>query len=299
MSTFQVAYKVLETDLLRATDRERAANIAMLIASDDDARLLSGKEGFGYKLIDGVNGRAGVVTYRGAEIVLLFKRKVTQLEVGAADPIPQCEIKDPAEVWIRINLLDPKVPYFARTELAKAQDENKRLRLLLKSANVDLGETKATAATARVQRDELSKLNTIIDNLRNAQKASDKDVEMLNKKLAEKSREEAARLGNLATEVLPSYDTVRMALEVDPANKMMSGLQGQLRSMLRSFGCEVISPEAWTLFDPEFHHAVHGYPFASGDPRIGKVVKVSTVGLKRGGVVLKAANVAVGIEKKD
>jgi molecular chaperone GrpE (heat shock protein) len=298
MGSFQVAYKVLETDLLRQTDRERAASVALLVTSDDDARKLAGHDSFGYKMVDAVGGRAGVITFRGAEIVLLFKRKITEVAVGHADPMPQGTLVEPSDAWIRINLLDPKVPYFARTELNKLQTENQRLRLLLKAANVDLGDTKPAPVNSDLKK-ELSVLRTRVKNLDQSLQASQNDVMGYDKRLREMRLDYEGRLANSILEVLPSYDTVRQALESNPGDKLMLGLQGQLRSMVRNFGCETIEPNQWEVFNPELHHAIHSYPLSIGDPRIGKIVKVQSVGLRRGGMVVKAANVAVATEKAE
>jgi len=296
-TSFQIAYRVLETDLIKQTDKERAASVALMVTNDDDAKKLAGHEYFGYKHIDMINGRAGVITYRGAEIVLLFKRKVMELSVGPSDPVPSCEIKDPNDVWVRVNLLDPKVPYFQRSELSKAHQEADRLRMLLKAARVDLSESATTVNTARVQRDEVSKLNARIKNLENSLEAYGKDLEAANNKIQTIRQENENKNVQLVQEVLPSYDTVRMALEIDPENKLMRALSKQLQAMVRSYDCDVIEPMLWTKFDHSLHNAVHGYPIKVGDPRIGQIVKLSTVGLRKGNRVIKAANVAVAVEE--
>src|SRR6266700_1002799 len=97
-------YKVLQADMISGAEKERVASIASYVRTGDEAHKLAGHDGFAYRGLD-IRGRCGVVTYRGKEVALLFKREITEIEPGPSDPVPERTLNEPAEAWIQINLL--------------------------------------------------------------------------------------------------------------------------------------------------------------------------------------------------
>ncbi len=106
-------YRVLEANLAKTTDKERAVAVVSTIRSGDDARRLAGHDDFSYVIYDN-NCRIGVAKYKGMEVALFFKRAVKELEPGPADPVPEQTITDPEGAWIRVDLLDTTAVDFQR-----------------------------------------------------------------------------------------------------------------------------------------------------------------------------------------
>lgn len=98
-------YRVLEVDLIKKQDREKVALAARFVNTGPEAEQLAGQEGFGYRKLD-LKGRVGVLTYKGAEVALLFERRVTEVEPGPVDPVPESTVTDPEQVWVRMDLVE-------------------------------------------------------------------------------------------------------------------------------------------------------------------------------------------------
>src|SRR5580765_6020897 len=98
-------YKMLQAEMVSGKDREIASAVSSFILSGEDAHKMAGHEHFAYKTLD-QKGRCGVVTYKGIEIALLFKREVIEREPWPSEPVPVSALTDPKNAWLRIDLLD-------------------------------------------------------------------------------------------------------------------------------------------------------------------------------------------------
>jgi hypothetical protein len=62
------------------------------------------KLGWGYVILDSIK-RCGVLTLKGIEVALFFKRQITDYIPGAGEPLPEGIIEEPADAWMRLDLL--------------------------------------------------------------------------------------------------------------------------------------------------------------------------------------------------
>jgi molecular chaperone GrpE (heat shock protein) len=294
-------YRVLQADMIKQADREKAGTIISFVQSDADAYKLAGHDGFAYKDLD-MRRRVGVITYRGAEVALLFKREIVELEPGPADPVPERTLNDPAGAWIQIDLLhiDPveqrkgfggrlsaAIKQVSRLQLLWQDEEGRR-----KKAEEELEKTKKA-------KDQLKGMAEKIALMEAEKKAIDKEVEGLKRDL---QKEKDARRNDkleIIRQMFPVFNTVWLAGLHHVKDQLYGMLKQQLTEALGKIGVKFVEPNVNDTFDPNSHHAVHGQPFPQGAQEIGAVVQVHRVGWQLGGAVIEAADVSVGVESKE
>jgi hypothetical protein len=102
----------------------------------------------------------------------------------------------------------------------------------------------------------------------------------------------------LVQEMFPVFNTVWLAGVHRHGDQLYDIIKKQLTEALAKVGVSFVEPKTGDQFDPAQHHAVHGVGFQEGSKEIGTVVQVHRAGWKLGGLVIEAADVAVGVESK-
>lgn len=296
----QLRYKVLQASMVRESEKERASSIAAFVRTGEEAHKLAGHDDFSYFGLD-VRGRCGVVKYKGIEVALLFKREVVEVEPGPADPVPERTIKDPADAWIQVSLLN---------EDAKAENKGivDRLRQAIKSAeNFKLLWSSESDARKRAESDfdkyqeervGLQKLPGRVDSLEKELEKKTLEIEGLTVRLKEEREGRRQDRVTVVRELFPVVNTVWLAGVHRVGDALYGILNRQLVEVLGKIGILLIEPKVGERFNPELHHAVHTTQFESGAKEIDMVVQVHKVGWRFGGLVVEAADVVVGVEKE-
>lgn len=293
-------YRVLQVDMLKQSDREKASTIISFVQSDSDAYKLAGHDGFAYKDLD-LRRRVGVVTYRGVEVALLFKREIIEREPGPADPVPECVLKDPNDAWLQIDLLSAD-PVERRkgmgTQLSSALGRVSNLQILWqreeagrKAAEEELEKLKKDKEALRGLREKVSLMET-------EKKATEKELESLRRDLnLEKEGRRNDRL-NMVRQMFPVFNTVWLAGLHRVGDTLYGIIKQQLKEALEKINIKLVEPKVGDVFDPNQHHAVHAIGFPEKAPEIDSIVQVHRVGWQFGNVVVEAADVTVGVEQK-
>ena len=146
-----IAYKVLPTDSLPRPAKDLIDVKMRGIKTGVDAEILAGNDGWGYHKTF-LPGTVGILTYKGVEVALYYRRQMIEVSSDECDPFPVGAIKDPKEAWVRIEFLHCKASVEKGAWFADQEKE-----LLSKIANLE-GLNKQ-----RDQENEL--LHEAVDNL--------------------------------------------------------------------------------------------------------------------------------------
>lgn len=295
-------YKVLQADLIKASEKAIISGVAGFVSSGDEAYKLAGHDGFSYFGLD-VRGRVGVVMYKGKEVLLLFRREVVEIEPGPADPVPSKQIKLPAEAWLQVDLLSTDEPVAQKGILAKLKqitDRFNRVDLLWKDEERQRKGLEEDLQRAKKDLVSLPQMRLQLE----VSESETKRLEKVNEQLAGKLRiEESARRDDrmkTIRELFPVFNTLWLAAIHKTGDPVYAMLQKQLMEALDKVGAELVEPKIGEEFDPQLHHAIHSFPFDKGRVEIGTVVQVHKAGWKlKGGPLVEAAVVGVGIEKEE
>jgi len=296
----QPKYRVLQADMLKQADREKAAAVATFVRSAEEAYKLAGQEGFAYKDLD-LRRRVGVITYKGAEVALLFYREVVELEPGPADPVPQRALKDPKNAWIQIDLLDTDDVERKKgmsDRLRGSMDQVGRLQMLWQQQETLRKHLEAQIEKVAPALQDLSALKERCALLEAERKATINEIEGLKRDLREEKEARKKDKREMVQQMFPVFNTVWLAGLHRVGDKLYGIIKTQLIDALKKIGVSLIEPVVGDKFDPQTHHAVHATTFPEGSREIGAVAVVHRVGLVIGGVVVEAAEVTVGIEGK-
>jgi len=294
-------YQVLQVDMMKSVDRERAAAVASFVRSGEEAYHLEGQEGFSYKDLD-LRGRCGVVLYRGIEVALLFKREIIEREPAPAEPVPERVLKEPVDRWMSIDLINSE-PATARKgigdRLRQALAQVDRLQLLWQSEEGLRKAAEEQLAKRAAERDELKVLREKVAQLETLLKATEKESDGRKRDLQLEREKRLEDKNKTIRELMPVFNTTWLAGQHNVKDQLYGIIRKQMTDGLAGLGVALIEPAVGDPFNPEQHHAVHAYPFPSGAKEIGTVVKLMRVGWKVGSLVQEAADVAVGVEKEE
>jgi molecular chaperone GrpE (heat shock protein) len=293
-------YKVLQADLIKGSEKERAAAIASFVMSDQDAHKLAGHEGFSYKGLD-MRGRCGVILYKGMEVALLFKREVCQITPGPADPVPERALKEPTDAWIQINLLNTDESDRQKgvgEKLRQAMAQVDRLRSLWKAEEAD--KLMLENKLIKLEGSGVKLSQALEENLllKANVKGTEAEIESLKKEVRQGKDLLVATKKNMVEEIFPIFNTIWLAGVHRVGDTLYGILKKQMMDALSKIGVSLIEPEVGGLFDPTFHHAVHSHELEEGDRKIGCVTQVHRVGWRLGSMVMAPADVGVGVEKR-
>jgi len=148
-----VRYRVLVASQLSATDKDTALAEARVFLTGDQADamvkavpvLTSLKSPWSCFTAD-VLGNVKILRYKGVDVVLFYKRPVTEIEPFPGDPVPLGVIEDPRDPWVRFELLGP-----ASREVA-ARSTKERLQLVK-----EVGALKVAVQAVAAEKDALEK----------------------------------------------------------------------------------------------------------------------------------------------
>ena len=141
----QIKYKVLSiSQLSKAWIQTIRAVVKPLVSGTTaeaycrktayDLALQGVKSDWAYTIIDHL-GNAGIMTYRGIQVALFFKRQITEIAPAIGEKPPDNPITDPDDVWQRLDLLGPsakKANIVLKNYHDKLEEDNKLLRNQLK-----------------------------------------------------------------------------------------------------------------------------------------------------------------------
>jgi molecular chaperone GrpE len=294
-------YRVLQVDMLKQADREKAATIISFVQSDSDAYKLAGHDGFAYKDLD-LRRRVGVVTYKGAEVALLFKREVLELEPGPADPVPERTIKDPVGAWIQVDLLNADAVEIRKgigDRLSAAIAQAQRLQMLWQDEKGRREKLEEEVASRQGLKEALRGSTEKIALMEAEKKATEKEMEGLKRDLQKEKEARRNDKLNLVREMFPVFNTVWLAGLHRVGDQLYGIIRTQLTEALGKIGIKFVEPKVGDTFDPNSHHAIHGQPYPMGAREIGSVIQVHRVGWSLGSAVIEAADVSVGVESKE
>lgn len=293
-------YRVLQVDMLKQADREKAASIISFVQSDGDAYKLAGYDGFAYKDLD-LRRRVGVVTYHGVEVALLFRREIVEREPGPADPVPETIIKDPAGAWIQIDLTNSDAVERRKgigDRLSAALQQVQRLQLLWQDEMAGRKRAEELLAKVKGLKEEFVGLQEKVALLGLEKKATDSELESLWREVQQQKENRKTDKLRLVQEMFPVFNTVWLAGVHRHGDQLYDIIKKQLTEALAKVGVSFVEPKTGDQFDPAQHHAVHGVGFPEGAKEIGTVVTIHRAGWRLGGLVIEAADVAVGVEQK-
>lgn len=294
-------YKVLQASMIKQADREKAAAVASFIRSKDEAFKLEGQEGFSYFDLD-TRGRCAVIKYHGVEVALLFERIVVEREPGPAEPVPERPLTSPYDAWIQIDLLntdDVEAKKGVGDKLRHLMAQNNRLQMLWKSEESQRKQFEEQLAKRVDERAELKALREKVAMLEARLKISEKESESWKRETMTQKEERKSDKVGIIRSLMPVFETLWLAGRHRVNDQLYGMLAKQMVDGLGSVSVTLIQPEEGDAFDPEIHHAVHTYPFATGSREIGTVVKIHKVGWRAGSLVYEAAMVAVGVERAE
>jgi len=150
-----VQYMVLQCEQLSKADKELVvAKLANVRSVQDAFALVDAKEGWGYKVVDH-HGNVGVITFRGVEAALLYRRNVVKVEPFPQDPLPEGIITDPLDAWKRVDLLGVSPKNIAQKVGGAYAEMKQRVQLFMQ-------ELKAKEEIIEAQEDALSTLRVTV-----------------------------------------------------------------------------------------------------------------------------------------
>ena len=132
-------YTVLTCTLVSEIDRTKIESVLKTIVTGPQAaNLPDGVNGWSCLKLDGAHGlgRAFLVSYKGIECALFFKRQLTEIKLQEGDRHPEGVLKDPDNAWQRLDLLgksakESNVILF--NERTRLKDSVERLESLVKT----------------------------------------------------------------------------------------------------------------------------------------------------------------------
>lgn len=129
-------YTVLTCTQVSETDRTYIESILKpIITGGEVMNLADGTNGWCVQKLDAM-GRAYLVLYKGIECSLFFKRQVTELKLLPGDRHPESVLKDPRDVWQRLDLLGKSAKQsniVLKNEHDRLKEENNILQIRIKT----------------------------------------------------------------------------------------------------------------------------------------------------------------------
>jgi molecular chaperone GrpE (heat shock protein) len=296
-------YKVLQVDMLKESDREKAAAVSSFVTTGDEAYKLAGQDGFGYKDLDEHRRRVGVVTYHGVEVSLLFRKLVVEREPGPADPIPERTLTAPADEWLSISLLNTDkatVQKGTSDQLRAMITQRDRFETLYRSEAQEKKNLEGELNKYRESQQELRALRERVGLQAKEIQASTMEIERLKTDVQRQVLGRREDKANMVRQLMPVFNTAVLAGLHRVGDQLYGMLKKQIIEGLNNIGIEMVDPAVGEAFDPQLHHAVHSYEFPTGAQEVNTVRQVNQIGWKlTKGQVLEPAMVAVGVEVKE
>jgi molecular chaperone GrpE len=293
-------YKVLQADMLKQQDKEKAAAVSSFVTSGEEAYKLQGQDGFAYRDLD-LRGRCGVVCYKGVEVALLFKREVVEREPFVGEPVPERVLSQPSDAWLQINLINTEAATQQKgigERLRQALQQGERLNLLWTSEAHNRKRLEEEIARMLKGQLDLKGLRERVPLMEAQLKTQEKETITWKREAQDQKESRKQDKIKMVQELIPAFNTAWLAGEHRLNDPLYDIIRKQMTESLEKIGVFLIDPKVGDKFDPEFHHAIHSYEFDLHSREIGTVRQVNRVGWKLGAQVVEAAEVAVGVERK-
>jgi hypothetical protein len=105
-----LTYRVLAVTQLNDKDKKLVTKTLVKVKTEADAKKLVGVGSkWGYKPLAYQTDRVGVITYKGIEVAVMYKRITLILEPLPEDPAPEGVLENPEDVWTRFDLFGVSV----------------------------------------------------------------------------------------------------------------------------------------------------------------------------------------------
>lgn len=302
--------KVLVRNRLTSVDREYAWSIAQFVVTPNDARrlveaevgsLLQAEKAaklngstmnctnvWAIRGLDGL-GRLHVLTYKGCEVKLFVRLQVVEEVYDVDMPDPGPAVKQELQEYMSVNLLDEKQQLVDPNLLKLVQDwKNKAEGAFQSVTSYQERLVEATDAVAGYKTiaekvvEENGKLKLRLQALEDEQEKMQQRG---------KRREQEARLEGLRTALKTVLGILQALYRARTISDWAQSAYQTAVLALTALECEVIAPEVGVAFDPLLHNAVEVLEL--GEAEAGKIVEVSSIGLRHKQIVIKAADVAV------
>jgi molecular chaperone GrpE (heat shock protein) len=280
MAGTTISYKVLKINQLSKASKLDIATAIASLNTGPQAQELRGKPpGWGYEVLDTL-GRIGVLRYRGVDVCLFFKRECSEVVLEDCDPVPEGELKDPQDVWTRLDLMG-----------LSARQVNVRIKQ-------HLG---ATDAMNKLSESELIAKQAIIDQQEKNIKRLEASLTAANEEAARKRAEPGKHRELGQRDVMEGLLELLGAVQEGADNphikeaKLFKMLDSMGKKVLEAFGAEPIAPHTGEVFDPTLHEAITINQYFSE----GLIASVGAIGIKMHGVLVKPARVVVGGKKQE
>lgn len=282
---------------LNSVDRAYALAVSRMVRTPNEARRLAGKDGWTVRSLDNL-GRVYALTFRGCESRIFFHRQFLNVPISSMNgaPVPAISHSEDAE-WLAIDLLhDAGV-------MAKEADEDAEMSRLQKE-NFDMKQMQADEhehmenqmvglmGEINCYKVMTEKAAAMVVSLR--QELTLKDQQMDQVRKAANQRAELAAEEKAHKVVAGMFVTVQNLWRArthwaqdDVARNMWDAA----RQALELLGYEILIPSEGDIFNPNIHQATE--TLAMGDEYAGKIVAVHSIGIRKGAVLIHAADVAV------
>jgi molecular chaperone GrpE (heat shock protein) len=275
-----IRYKVLQITMLPQHLKIEMMSKLATINTGDQAKQLAGQPpGWGYRHLDTL-GRIGVLSLRGVEVAVFFKRQMQELEVEDCDPVPEGEIKDPVDVWVRLDVLG-----------LSARQVNARVKQQL---NTLLGQSQLNETQLKAKEQIIETQAATIKRLEASLKAAEDEA---TRKRTEPGKHREMGQRDVMEGFLELLASIQMgaddSLVKEP--KLFKMLDTMGKKVIVEFQGEVIAPHCGDDFDPTLHEAIAPDPNYSEN----KISRVGAFGMKMHDVLVKPARVIVGIKKPE
>lgn len=287
-------YPVLSHDLLTAHDREVAEAVVKTLTTGEEAEeyvysTLNGRSpGFTrnwrYRLLDEQNsGRSGIISYKGAEIALFYKRHITEVTPQPGDPVPMNTVGDPNEAWQRFSLIG-----------ASAKRANRFIKQQVEEGT----------ELVRLHRQQAKALETRNAFLENRVKSLTRQLESARKKVALRKGRLAnnqRRLGqhDAMELMLKAYADARNAMDTAVMHRWVTEMWETVMVDMRKTAVKMkfrfIAPHRNETLNAKLHEVV-GYDERMQDGIIAKVVEAGYIELPT--TLVRPAKVIVGTLKE-
>jgi len=127
----KLRHTVLTINQMSEADKRFVQATLKTIVTGPDAFVLpDGTNGWACSKLD-LQGKSYVLSYRGIEVALFYKRQLHEIALQPGDRYPEGVCQDPKEAWMRLDFLGlsaEKANFVLGTEHKRLNEENKILK---------------------------------------------------------------------------------------------------------------------------------------------------------------------------
>lgn len=120
---------MLAINQLSSKDKKVIVKTLVKVTTDVAAKKLLGiGSKWGWKQV--ISDRAGIITYKGNEVSLLFKRNTTVIVPLPSDPVPEGTLENPDDIWIRYDLFGMSARQQMKEVRAEVESQETDVKML-------------------------------------------------------------------------------------------------------------------------------------------------------------------------